>query len=167
MKILVFFIGLSFGFFFVNPGQAQIDSLTNKPNIKINVNVQRDENGNIVGYDSSYVETWSSDGGNINVDSLMQSFNNRFKAFGFDDFGDIDIPGFSDKSFFNDSIMTVPFPDFFSFPDFPDMEKMNKEIMEEMKRMRDYFGMPSVPVLPPQDNRKVKKEKTSFQTTKI
>ena len=165
MKILVFFIGLSFGFFYTNPGHAQTDSLTNKPNIKINVNVQRDENGNIVGYDSSYVETWSSDGRNIDADSLIQSFNNRFKSFGFDDFGDFDIPGFSDKSFFNDS--TISFPDFFSFPGFPDMEKMNREMMEEMKRMQDYFGMPSVPVLPPQDNRKVKKEKTSFQTTKI
>ena len=167
MKTLVLLIGLSFNIFFTNYGQAQIqkDSLKGKPDIRINVNVQRDKNGNIVGYDSSYVETWSSDGRNVDADSLIQSFNNRFKSFGFDDFGDFDMPGFSDKFFFNDS--TISFPDFFSFPGFPDMEKMNREMMEEMKRMQDYFGMPPVPVLPPQDNRKVKKEKTSFQTTKI
>lgn len=164
MKKLILFIGLSFGFFYTNPGQAQTDSLSNKPNIKINVNVQRDGNGNVIGYDSSYVETWSSDGRNVNADSLMQLFNKRFQDFGL---SGSDIPGFSDNSFFNDSTMTVPFPDFFSVPDFPDMEKMNKEMMEEMKRMQNYFGMPSVPVSPQKNNQKVKKEKTSFQTTKI
>ncbi len=164
MRAIVFLIGLSFGFFYTNPGQAQTDSLKNQPNVKINVNVQRDENGNVIGYDSSYVETWSSDGRDIDADSLMQSFNQRFENF--DDFGDFDFRAhkFSDNSFFPDSITNDPFKGFFSFPD---MEKIQQEIMNEMRQMQKMFG--DMPIEPPQlqNDKKVKKEKISFQPTKI
>jgi|GEM_PF-6219848 len=162
-NIFIFF-SLCTILFFSLQGKAQEDTLKNKPNIKINVHTQRDANGNIVGYDSSYVETWSSDGQNFNIDSLYKS---HLKTFG-DFFSDDDMfLGFPD-----DSIFENMFPDFGILNDdvfsnmfsFPDLDKLNKEIQNKMKQFYKYFDIPDDNS---QKEKPVKKEKISFNTTNI
>jgi len=163
-KHIFIFVSLSINLLFSLPGKAQEDTLKNKPNIKINVHTQRDANGNIVGYDSSYVETWSSNGQNLNSDSLYKS---QFKTFS-------DINSNHDRffNFPNDSIFENMFPAF-GMPDddifskmfsFPNLDKLNKEMLNKMKQFYQHFDMPKDNF---QKKKPVKKEKISFNTTNI
>ncbi len=68
----------------------KVDKLPKNPDEKITINKEYDENGNLIGYDSTYVHTWSSDtsmvfpfqggdlfsfkGGFPNLDKFMQQF---------------------------------------------------------------------------------------------
>ena len=61
--------------------EQQKEIVQNKPNESWTVNKEVDENGNVIRYDSTY--TWSytnveGDSVNVNVDSLMNSFESYF-----------------------------------------------------------------------------------------
>ena len=79
----------------------------NKPQIKIKVNKIYDENGNVVGYDSTYVWSYSNTTNGksitINPDSLLS----RFKPY-FDEHFQMPSDPFSGK-FFNDSSIYFDF----------------------------------------------------------
>lgn len=181
-KHIFIFVSLSVSLLFSFSGKAQEDTLQNKPNIKINVHVQRDANGNVVGYDSSYVETWSSDGQtNYNIDSIL---NSHFKTF--NDMG-LNHDMFFDFS--KDSIFQNMFKDFgminndnffnlFSMPDFyfpedsvfgkmfsfPDFDKLREEMLDKMKQFNNNY---KPPVEKQRDEQPVKKEKINFKPTNI
>lgn len=73
-------------------------TIFSKPDVKINVNKEYDNNGNISKYDSSYSWSYSSSGNAVNIDSLMKSFNLSFGGNLPDDFWGFDNPMFSQKS---------------------------------------------------------------------
>ncbi len=120
--------------------QSIIDTATvnsGKPHIQIKVNKVYDEDGNIVGYDSTYVWSYSNGtsqiGGSINPDSLFDAFkpwfNNQMNQFS-DPFS---------EHFFNDSTMYL---DFFNNEHFFDQWKdelfnFNSEMqrMDSLKRI--------------------------------
>ncbi|HIE15539.1 MAG TPA: hypothetical protein EYP69_01300 [Bacteroidales bacterium] len=134
---------------------AQTDTANGKPNVTIKVDVQRDANGNIISYDSTYVKTWSFNGQDIINDSLIRSL---FSSFEHDltGFGSFDIPDFP---FFIDSLTNQWF-------DF-DFSKMHQEMIKEMKRMQDSFGFPIIPEDIHRKDDSIKKEKTALKTKKI
>ncbi len=79
----------------------------NKPKIRIKVNKIYDENGNVVGYDSTYAWSWSNEETdtvfNINPDSLF----NRFRPYFDEHF--LHIPDPFTNGFFNDSSLYFDF----------------------------------------------------------
>ncbi len=110
----------------------------NKPQIKIKVNKIYDENGNVIGYDSSYAWSWSNVMGDtsffINSDSLF----GRFRPYFDEHFMHIPDP-FSNR-FFNDSSMYF---DFFNNDHFFDtwqdeLFHFKKEI-ERMDSLKQHF----------------------------
>lgn len=76
------------------------DKLNKNPDERITVNKEYDENGNLIGYDSTYIHTWSSD---TTVDFPFP--DKDFFAFrgGFPDLGKMM------KQFFDDSTFFMPF----------------------------------------------------------
>lgn len=69
-------------FIILNPlfGQQEDDKNSNKPGVRIDVNKEYDENGNVIGYDSTYSWFWSGkEITNMNFDSIFESFNDNFK----------------------------------------------------------------------------------------
>lgn len=170
-KQFFIFVSLSVNMLFSLSVKAQKHTLQNEPNVKINVQVQKDANGNIVGYDSTYVETWSSEGQNFNSDSI---FNSHFKIFsGIGTNGDMffNFPGFvsPDDSTFskkfsspvfgfpNDSILE----EMFSYPDF---DKLREEMLDNMKQFNDNY---KPPMEEQKEEQPIKKEKKSFKTINI
>ncbi len=104
----------------------------NIPNENWTVDKKYDENGNLIGYDSTY--TWSyntatGDSLNVNVDSLMQSIDSYFGE---------NMPSVWDRSFmgpmFNDSLLAR---DLFSEKYFEDRWKDDFFDMEEMFQHMD------------------------------
>ena len=90
--------------------QSIVDTVTinnGKPQVTIKVNKVYDENGNVVGYDSTYVWSYSNSKSettpDINPDSLFRAFKPWFEQ-------QLDVPSspFS-KDFFNDSTMYLDF----------------------------------------------------------
>ena len=129
MKKNVYFLGLFFIIFSINKLNAQ--NITYEPNVKSEVHIQKDENGNIISYDSTYVETWSSDGSDIDIDEFMNSFGQDFANFGFDDpFFNSPNDLFNDTTSFNSN-------DFFAIPDIDEMQKQMIEQMQEIQKMFD------------------------------
>lgn len=104
-----------------------------KPQIKIKVNKIYDENGNVIGYDSTYVWSYSNSPENknfitINPDSLIHEFKPLFDR----NFTDVPLNPFDNK-FFNDTTMLF---DFFNNEHF--FEKWQNELFNfqnEIKRM--------------------------------
>ena len=85
-------------FIILNPlfGQEKEDQNSNKPEVKIDVQKEFDEQGNVVGYDSSYNWYWSGkEFTNMSFDSIFEHFHddfnrwnnnferNHFKPFGY------------------------------------------------------------------------------------
>ena len=171
-KHIFIFVSLSVNLLFSLPAKAQKDTLQYKPDVKINVNVQRDDNGNIIGYDSTYVETWTSDGQKFNSDSIISS---HFKTF-----SDIDI---NNDMFFNFPGFVSPndstFSNMFSFPEFcfpndsvleemfsfPDIDKLRDEMFSKMKQYNNSYK-PSVEEQK-KEQQPVKKEKSNLNTIDI
>ncbi len=68
-------------FIILNPlfGQEN-DEQDSKPEVRIDVNKEYDENGNVVGYDSTYKWFWSGkEITNMNFDSIFEKFHNDFE----------------------------------------------------------------------------------------
>lgn len=90
----------------------KIDTLSKAPDERITVNKEYDENGNLIGYDSTYIHQWSSD------TSLVMPFDwdSQFLFRG----GFPDMNSFMNR-FFNDSLMFSPF------------FERNDKLLEELK----------------------------------
>ncbi len=115
----------------------------NEPNVRINVNVERDENGNIIRYDSTYIETWSSsDDIPIDIDSLFSSFGFNAIPFGADIFGNPMMP--YQDTIWGNFFEPIPMPKTPS-----DIEKIQRAMEEQMKQMQQMLLAP--PLLVPDD----------------
>lgn len=124
-----------------------------KPDVRWNVTKQYDENGNLIGYDSTYTYSYTNvegDSVTLDADSVMRSFHSYF---------DQNFPGIWNKQFDNgfpnDSMFYRDFlqHDFFSQQwnrDFLDMDK----ITQEMDSLRMEFFKNQYPgMLEPEDNK--------------
>lgn len=90
-------------FIMLNPlfGQEKDEQNHNKPEVQIDVNKECDENGNVVGYDSTYKWFWSgSEITDMNFDSIFEKFHNDFDHWNdnfernhFEPFGYFHYPG--------------------------------------------------------------------------
>ena len=136
------------------PACSQTVDKKNQPNVKINVRVQKDDKGNIISYDSSYVMTWSSDSSSpeqvdsilrnygihygfgtspMDIDSIFREFSFGMSPFGFHDM----MPGFSNDS----ELYSIHSPEAI----IREMERMHKQMLEEMKQFEQSFPDETVP----------------------
>jgi hypothetical protein len=107
---------------------------SNQPKVDIKVNKKRDQNGNIIAYDSTYTSTWSNDMNGFmpeNIDSIFKNMQSQFsksfslngKHFGFNSLT------------INDSIFNMdPFNGQLG-NNWTDMDK----IMEQQQKMMEEF----------------------------
>lgn len=118
-------------FIILNPlfGQEKEDQNSNKPEVKIDVQKEFDEQGNVIGYDSTYSWYWSGkEITNMNFDSIFESFHEDFDHWGdcfkrnhFEPFGHFYHPGWQwndlDSSLYSglDQIFDKEFMDRFNF----------------------------------------------------
>lgn len=153
MKKIVFILGML----------LSVYGLAQKPQIRYRVNVERDSNGNIIRYDSTYVMTWSSNGQNpVDIDSLMQSMGIQIIPFEGDFYG-------------NDTTQNGYMPGFGMQPFgyMPDdylnemnkmmqqMEEMHRRMIEEMEQMQKMYGIePPQPPISVPDTSTAEKEPT-------
>ena len=155
-------------------GYAQKQNHSNNPNEKIIVNKEFDENGNLIGYDSTYVNSWSSDSTfqfNFNdedffkqkfpdINEMLNQFfgdstlNHRFQNFPLSPFNEPDF--FGDFNFpFNDSIFLKDF-DLDSLPGFNHQHffQNRKEFDKQMQEYLDQFNNPQNFKAEPLDKKK-------------
>lgn len=123
------------------------------------VNRHYDEKGNMVGYDSTYVWSYSSRNGlrqNVDADSVMAAFRRQFNTH---------FPSLFNHSFgepvWNDSLFYREFtgPDYFLHKwhnDYFDMQKM----MERMDSLRNDFLRNNYPGLKAEQNKELIRKKT-------
>lgn len=135
MKNVFIFLSIFLIAFSINL-KAQTNS--NKPKINTRVNIKKDKNGNIISYDSTYVETWSSDSSNIDISEFMNSFGGDFDNF------DLNNPFFNSNpnAFINNNdTLLLPKNGLDLFPDFNQMqEQMIKEMQEMEKLFEEHFN---------------------------
>ncbi len=117
--------------------QTRADS-THNPKVKINVNIERDLNGNIIRYDSSYTKTWSSTGQNLSLDSIFGTMHQDFDFDSWDNFQELNsffsFPNnFQTNNFFNDSLFMK------SFNAFPNDEDLEKKMLERMQALHNFY----------------------------
>jgi len=116
----------------------------NQPKVDIHVKKQRDQNGNIIGYDSTYTSAWSSDGKMPeNIDSVFRSMQEHFsKSFSINFNGHhFGFNSPTTKDSLNNN--TDPFNDMFG-SNWADMDKM---MMQQQKMMEEFFNQHQQPVL--------------------
>ena len=100
-----------------------------KPKVDIKVNKKFDEDGNLIGYDSTYTWSYSSiqgDSAFVNADSVYSEFSPLFKQQ-FPDIGNSFKNGFfgMDSLFYNDFLS----PDYF-------YQRWHKELLEQENEFR-------------------------------
>lgn len=109
----------------------------NTPKVDIKVNKVYDENGNLVGYDSTYVWSYLNNRGDsvsLDADSVLSRFkpiiNSQYPDF---------LNNYN-KLFFNDSLFYHNFlePDYFMGRWEKEMSRMNR-MMQEMDSMKELF----------------------------
>ncbi len=86
----------------------------NKSGIKVDVNKQYDEKGNIIFYDSSYSRSWR--GSRNDIDSVLESFHHHLEIYNFDN-----------NSFFPHSQLFPDFPDFNLDPFFRYSDSLSRQ----------------------------------------
>ena len=116
----------------------------NQPKVDIHVKKQKDQKGNIIGYDSTYTSIWSNNEKMPeNIDSIFRSMQEHFsKSFSFDFNGSHF--GFNSpitKDSLNNNI--DPFNDMFG-NNWADMDKMMKQ---QQKMMEEFFKKQQQPSL--------------------
>lgn len=120
----------------------------NQPDVRINVNRELDNNGNVIRYDSTYSWSWSSDGSQDSQQFLMNDSNNAFFFKFFDN------QDFQNEQFLNllDNNIDSLYSRHFSDPYFENMEKQMQEMMHRQQQfMEELFGQP--PIIPaPEEN---------------
>jgi hypothetical protein len=159
-KILVFIIAFQALQYVLD---AQIVNSHKDPDVQIHVNVERDDNGNIIRYDSTYVKTWSSDASQMEADSLSRYFDMHSRIPSIDDFFSGD-PFFDrDENFFPPSHFDAFDSLFFGTNTFfPDMKEFRRRMHQYMREMQMTFP-PDTTVNPP----KFGKQKIAYKTYKI
>ena len=114
-KLTLLIIILSILFGFNVSAQSVSKNKKNQPKIDIKVKIKRDENGNIIGYDSTYTEYYSNSNlKNINTDSLFAELKKQFN--GFDEFNNLNY--FSNNMFPDFNEIQKQFEQFNNFPNF-------------------------------------------------
>lgn len=118
------------------------DSLSNKPQTKILVNKEYDENGNLVRYDSTYSYFYSNiPQESLQNDSTFTTFKDNFLM----SFPDIQRPFFNDI-FFEDSLLHY---DFFKDDFFKKRFDLNRSrferMFEKMDSLKNKFYMENLP----------------------
>ncbi len=164
MKTIVY-IMMILGFLKPTSLFSQVNTITSKPDVKINVKITRDKDGNIISYDSTYVKTWSSNNA-VSADSIMNMFNNKFADFA--PFGnDLFIPEFNQNSTIeSDSLNTNIFDNASS--EFEYFQKqMLQEMMQMQKIMQKFMIIPNqnckeTPQLQNNQNNQTKPRATNF-----
>lgn len=141
--------------------------LAQKPQIRYKVNVDRDSNGNIIRYDSTYVMTWSSNGQNpVDIDSLMQSMGIQIVPFG----GEFDGNDTTKNGFEIQHSGNMP-DDYFGKMNemMQQMEEMHRQMLEEIKKMQKMYGEPQPPVDVPDTstNEKMQTEKLKSKSVNL
>jgi len=112
------------------------DTLKVQPDVNIKVNKEYDENGNLIGYDSTYTYVYSNIKGNIQLrDSIFNEFMKHFN----DHFGISDDPFFN-NFFFTDSLLQYDFykKDFFHNR-FNDNLDLIDKMLKEMDSLKNEF----------------------------
>ncbi len=117
--------------------QNKKELTANQPKVDIKVNKIYDENGNLIGYDSSYVWSYTNEYGdsvNINPDSVLLQFKPIIGS---------NFPDFMqnyDKEFFGDSLFYHDFiaPDYFMERWEKEMSRMSR-MMQEMDSLKEQF----------------------------
>ena len=114
------------------------DSVPNNPKIDIKVRKKYDDNGNLIGYDSTYSYVYVSPGGKaeeINMDSLMQQFQPFFFQHGQQMFKDPFEEFFKNDPFLNDNFFDEHF-----FENQFNQNMFNfKEMFQRMDSLRNEF----------------------------
>ncbi len=156
---------ITLSFIYLNGFGQQIDKPAD-PNEQIIVNKEFDENGNLIGYDSTYIHSWSSDTSlHFNFDEdlifgegfpdMNQIFENFFgdstiqnspfpPNFGFSPFDKEDFfkkfnPGFSDSTWMQNFDFNIDsIKKYHHEFVFPDLEELQKQLQEQLK----YFDFP-------------------------
>ncbi|OQX77507.1 MAG: hypothetical protein B6D61_07080 [Bacteroidetes bacterium 4484_249] len=151
LSFISFFIMLSPVF-----AQQEDEFLKNKPQVKIDVNKQYDNYGNIIGYDSSFSWTWM--GKNLPVEKLDSVFKQLHSDFEFswDDYNilpadSLDISFFNsdnlDKYFDRDFNLDNYFPDEQFSEQFSEKQdayisRFNEYLKEHQRLIEKYFREP-------------------------
>ncbi len=143
--------------------------LAQEPQIRYKVNVERDSNGNIIRYDSTYVMTWSSNGQNpVDIDSLMQSMGIQIIPFG----GEFDgsdttqngfMPGFGMQPWGN---MQEDYQNRMNEM-MKQMEEMHRQMLEEIERMQKMYGEPQHPIYVPDTSTSEKVETEKLKSKSV
>jgi len=114
-----------------------------KPKIDYKVNKKYDDNGNLIGYDSTYTYYYSNiDKDAMIKDSIFQKFNEHFS----------NLSMFEDDKFFDEFFKqnTYSEDEFFKDDFFRESFKNNQKIMEEMMKsmdeMKNQFFMQQYPL---------------------
>lgn len=128
MKFKCFFFFASGLFFQPICSQAQGILIPNEPQEHIEVHKETDEHGNIIRFDSVRTWSYSSQGGNVNVDSLMRQMG-MGSSFGFQ--------GFKDPFFNQPQLGLIP-PGFGSGME--EMMRMYDEMMNMHRQMIPSLG---------------------------
>jgi len=116
----------------------QAGESANKPKVEIKVNKVYDDNGNLVGYDSTYVWSYSNVEGDsvfVNPDTLMFEFRPYF----YEHFPDFKLPE-SEDIFFNDSAFYQDFfmPDYF-YERWQQSLRESDRVFREMDSLKNIF----------------------------
>ncbi len=134
--------------------KAKKEANVNEPKVDIKVNKVYDENGNLIGYDSTYVWSYTNVYGDsivVNPDSVLYQFKPIIGS---------NFPGFFenyDQEFFGDSLFYHDFmaPDYFMDRWEKEMSRMS-QMMREMDSLKELFFRQHYPAL--------KKEKPKTKT---
>ena len=117
----------------------------NEPKVDIKVNKVYDENGNLVGYDSTYVWSYTNEQGDsviVNPDSVLYQFKpfigSNFPEF----FRDYDQEFLGDSLFYQDFMA----PDYFMNRWEDEMSRMS-QMMREMDSLKELFLQQHYPAL--------------------
>lgn len=112
--------------------EEKTDSTFKQPHVNIDVNKQYDDEGNLIGYDSTYTYVYQSfdgDSVHLNMDSVFNNFQPLFQQ-NFDFYSNNLMQGFFEK----DSLF---YHDFFNDSFFQKRFRMQSRDFEEMFRKMD------------------------------
>jgi hypothetical protein len=109
---------------------ASVRNSVNKPKVNIHVNKHYDDNGNVIGFDSTYSSYYSNiEGDTMKTDSLFQSFDRYF-----DTNHSLFFKDRLNNLFFNDSL---GYPDFFHKDYFMRRYELNDDYFKDMMQRMD------------------------------
>jgi hypothetical protein len=119
----------------------QNENSENQPQVKIDVNKETDENGNIIRYDSTYSFSWSSSG-DLNVDSVLKQFGFSTRSWVHEDNEDPFGSSFFDHSDFGFDFSTH----------FKEMEEFQQRMMQRHEEMLKGFYQDQILIPAPEDS---------------